>query len=479
MPKERAIKNHPAERNLLLSRILVAVVVMFIMSSALLARIGWLQITRHDYYQTQARDNRMRVQVTQPVRGLIYDRNGHILAQNLPAYRLVVTPEQVEDMATALDQVARFIDISNSDRRRCEQRLQASPSFRPIPLRLDLSQIEVARFEVNRYRFPGMEIQAGPARHYPLGPVTAHLLGHVGGITARDLFLVERERYRGASHIGKAGIELQYESLLRGALGSRITETSAVGRTIRELEYHAPESGKNLYLTLDSELQRLAYEALEGYSGSVVALDPQSGAVLAMVSRPSYDPNRLIGGISKRDYQALLSAPHNPLFRRATQGRYPPGSVVKPIMAIAALESNVVDPQKKVWCPGYVTLEGSSHQYRDWLRSGHGWLDMRQAIYRSSDVYFYKQAMKMGIDTMHKYGDLFGLGRKTGIDLPNEHSGLMPSRKWKRAARGQPWFPGESLITVIGQGAVTSTPLQLAHMTALIANRGKGYKPHL
>lgn len=479
MADDNEIKNHWAERHLVLSRTFVAALAMVVLLGILVVRIGWLQIARHDYYQTRSQDNRMRVEIVQPVRGLIYDRNGTVLAQNLPAYRLVVIPEQVDDMDAALARLSKYVEIRDSDRERLQQRLAAAPDFRAVPIRLNLSETEVARFEVNRYRFPGMEIRAGLTRYYPLGPMLAHIVGYVGGVTGRELMLLDDARYRGATQIGKTGVEASYESKLRGYPGSRMIETNAVGRTVRELQYDPPQSGKSLYLTIDARLQKVAFQALGEHSGAVVALDPETGGVLAMVSKPSYDPNMFVGGISYEQYNRLLNNPRNPLYHRAIQGQYPPGSVVKPVMALAGLESGSIDPQKKVWCPGYVTLDSSDHRYRGWLRSGMGWVDMREALYRSSDVYFYKLAMKMGIDTIHRWASMFGLGRETGIDLPGENSGIMPSRTWKRAHRGTVWYPGETLITVIGQGYVTATPLQLAEMTSLIAQRGKGYVPHV
>lgn len=479
MADDNEIKNHRAERHLVLSRALVAVLALCMLLGVLVARVGWLQIARHDYYQTRSQDNRMRMEIVQPVRGLIYDRNGTVLAQNLPAYRLVVVPEQVDDMGAALDRLSQYVEIRDSDRERLQQRLAATPSFRAVPIRLNLSEREVARFEVNRYRFPGMEIRAGLTRYYPLGRMMAHIVGYVGGVTGRQMMLLDDSRYRGATQIGKTGVEASYESKLRGYPGSRMVETNAVGRTVRKLQYDPPQSGKSLYLTLDARLQKVAFQALGDYSGAVVALDPKTGGVLAMVSKPSYNPNLFVGGISYKNYNRLLNNPRNPLYHRAIQGQYPPGSVVKPIMALAGLESGSIDPNKKVWCPGYVTLDGSDHRYRGWLRAGMGWVDMREALYRSSDVYFYKLAMKMGIDTIHHWASMFGLGRATGIDLPGENNGIMPSRAWKHAHRGTPWFPGETLITAIGQGYVTTTPLQLAEMVSLIAERGQGYLPHV
>ncbi|MES1944869.1 peptidoglycan glycosyltransferase [Salinisphaera sp. PC39] len=479
MPADSPLKDHAAERRLFVVRTVLAGIGMAVLAGVLVARLGYLQIVEHDYYDTRSNDNRMRVQVVPPVRGLIYDRNGVVLADNLPAYRLEVVPEQVEDLDAAIDRLSRYVEIREADRKRFRQRLAQSPNFRGIPIRLNLSQEEVARFEVNRRKFPGMEIRAGLTRHYPLGEVAAHLIGYVGGITEREMLTLDDKRYRGANHIGKTGVEYSYEELLHGYPGSRIVEANAAGRALREIEFNRPTPGHNLYLTVDAQLQAAAHEALGDNDGAVVAIDPRTGGVLALVSRPGFDPDLFVDGISSKDYGNLIDNPHQPLFNRALQGQYPPGSTIKPIMALAALETDNIDPQRQIWSPGYITLPGSERRWRDWKREGHGWLDLKEAIFRSSDVYFYKLGMDLGIDVMHRFGTLFGLGRPTGIDLPRERDGLMPSREWKQGARNQTWYPGETLNTVIGQGYMTATPLQLAHMTALIARRGEGRKPHV
>ena len=479
MAADDAIKDHAAERRLFVVRTLVIGTVLGVMVATLVARVAYLQVYRHAYYETRSQDNRMRVQVIPPVRGLIYDRDGVVLADNLPAYRLEIVAEQVEDLDATLDRLGEVVEIREADRQRFRDRLSKTPDFRGVPIRMNLSQREVARFEVNRGAFPGVEIRAGLTRHYPLGRVAAHLVGYVGGITAEDLNHVDNTRYRGSNHIGKSGVEYSFESRLHGYPGSRVVETNASGRALRELEMNRPTAGENLYLTVDARLQSAAYEALGDHDGAVVAMSPETGGLLAMVSKPSYEPDLFVDGISRDDYRQLTSDPHMPLYNRAMQGRYPPGSTIKPVMALAGLETNAVPATKKVWCPGYITLPGSERRYRDWKRTGHGWVDMREAIYRSSDVYFYKLALKLGIDNLHRYGAMFGLGSPTGIDLPRESSGIMPSREWKRGARSLPWYPGETLNTVIGQGFMTATPLQLAQMTSLIAERGAGYQPHV
>lgn len=479
MAADTPLKNHPAERRLFLYRIFVATLIMFGLTGALAARLAYLQLWQHDYYSLRSEDNRTRVQIVQPVRGIIYDRNGVVLAENLPAYRLEIIPEQVADLDAAIDQLAQVIEIRPADRERFFERIGQEPGYRGTPIRLSLSQREAARFEVNRRRFPGMEIRAGLTRHYPLGKIAAHLVGYVGGITAAELMFLNDKRYRGSTHIGKTGVEDSYEKMLHGFPGSRVVETNAMGRPLRTVAYTPPTSGRNVYLTIDAQLQATAFQALGDHRGAVVALDPRTGAVLAIVSKPSYKPGYFVDGISHRRYQALLSDPGNPLFNRALQGQYPPASTIKPMMALAALDQQAVDPYDQVWCPGYITLEGSERHWRDWKRSGHGWLDLTEAIFRSSDVYFYKLGLALGIDAMYKYGTMFGLGRPTGIDLGGEQDGLMPSRAWKHGHRGVRWFPGETLNTVIGQGYLTATPLQLAQMTAIIAQRGRGYRPHV
>lgn len=479
MPTDSPLKDHAAERRLFLLRTIVAGVGMLVLTGILITRLGYLQITQHGYYDTRSNDNRMRVQVVPPVRGLIYDRNGVILADNLPAYRLEVVPERVDDLEAALDRLSRYVEIREADRERFRRRLAQSPGFRGVPIRFNLSPEEVARFEVNRRKFPGMEIRAGLTRHYPLGEVGSHLIGYVGSINERELLFLDDKRYRGTNHIGKTGVEYSYENLLHGHPGSRIVEANAAGRPLRDLEFNRPTPGHNLHLTIDARLQKAAYEALGDNDGAVVAIDPRTGGVLALVSRPGFDPDRFVDGIGSKEYRALIENPQQPLFNRALQGQYPPGSTIKPIMALAALETDSVDPERQIWSPGYITLPGGDRRWRDWKREGHGWLDLTEAIFRSSDVYFYKLGMALGIDTMYRFGSLFGLGQRTGIDLPRERTGLMPSREWKHGARNQVWYPGETLNTVIGQGYMTATPLQLAHMTALFAERGEGHRPHV
>ena len=331
MAADDAIKDHAAERRLFVVRTLVIGTVLGVMVATLVARVAYLQVYRHAYYETRSQDNRMRVQVIPPVRGLIYDRDGVVLADNLPAYRLEIVAEQVEDLDATLDRLGEVVEIREADRQRFRDRLSKTPDFRGVPIRMNLSQREVARFEVNRGAFPGVEIRAGLTRHYPLGRVAAHLVGYVGGITAEDLNHVDNTRYRGSNHIGKSGVEYSFESRLHGYPGSRVVETNASGRALRELEMNRPTAGENLYLTVDARLQSAAYEALGDHDGAVVAMSPETGGLLAMVSKPSYEPDLFVDGISHDDYRQLTSDPHLPLYNRAMQGRYPPGSTIKPV----------------------------------------------------------------------------------------------------------------------------------------------------
>lgn len=452
---------------------------MLILIGGVAARMAWLQLDRHDYFSTRSDDNRMRIQVVPPVRGLIYDRNGVILAENLPSYRLEVVPEQVDDMEDMLIRLAPLVDIREEDLERFHKRRKRSPRFRGVPLRFLLTPEEVARFEVNRAHFPGVQIVAGLTRNYPLGASAAHLVGYVGGITETDLAGRDPEQYRGSTHIGKTGVEYSYEDVLHGIPGSRVIEANAAGRFLRELEYNSPRDGKNLYLSIDARLQIAAEAAMGEEEGAIVAIDPNNGEVLALVSQPTYNPQLFVEGISHKDYQALLHDPGRPLFNRALRGQYPPGSTTKPLMSLAGLEYGVVNKHTRKYCPGYFQLGNRPRKYRCWQRRGHGSVDMDFSIFQSCDVYYYHLGETLGIDRIHSFLSRFGLGQKTGIDLPREKAGVLPSQEWKRAALNQVWYPGETISAVIGQGFFTATPLQLAHATSQIAKKGHGYKPHV
>lgn len=479
MSHDDPIKDHANERHSFVGRVLVVSGFLVLLVTMLLARMAYLQIQRHDFYSGQSKDNRLQVQPVGPVRGLMYGRDGTVIADNKPAYRLSVVPEEVGDLKQTVERLSRLLSITSQQKKQFFDNVEQKAAFQATNLRLNLSSTEVARFEVNQTRFPGVHIRAGLTRNYPLGKVGAHVVGYVGGITARDLMTVDRKRYRGSSRIGKAGLEDSHESRLHGEPGRQLVETNAAGRVLRRVQRQAPASGDDMRLTLDADLERAAYKALGDKQGAIVALNPDTGGVLAMVSKPSFKPSLFANSISQDDYKQLLNAPYKPLLNRAIQGQYPPGSTIKPVMAIAGLATDAIQADKQVYCPPYMTLPHSDHRFRGWKRSGQGWVNLPQAIQRSADVYFYKLGQKLGIDTMHRYASNFGLGQKTGIDLPYEQSGLMPSRAWKHANTGESWYPGETLNTSIGQGSTTATPLQLAQMVSRVAERGGGYKPHL
>jgi len=450
-----------------------------ILLTILLVRLLYLQVVEHEHFTTLSEDNRVKLQPLPPNRGLIFDRNGILLAENLPSYRLEITPEQIDDMGTTLAALEDIIEIRDIDRTRFEKLHRRKPRFEAIPLRFHLNDEEVARFSVNRHRFPGVDITAGLARHYPRGPLAVHALGYVGRIDEKALKTLDSSNYRGTSHVGKNGIEKTYEELLHGKVGFQQVEITAQGRIIRVLNRTPPVSGHNLYLTLDSHVQAVAEEAFGDYAGTAIAIDPNNGDILAFVSLPTYDPNPFVNGIDYDDYAALRNNDKEPLFNRALRGQYPPGSTVKPFMGLAGLELGVTSGHSKTYCPGFYRLAGKDRKYRDWKRSGHGTVDLDIAITQSCDVYFYDLAQSLGIDRMHDYLQHFGFGKATGIDIQGELPGLLPSKEWKRNHRDLPWFPGETIITGIGQGFFLVTPIQLATATAALANGGRMLQPKI
>jgi len=473
------IKDYRFESQLFMQRSVQALVFSAILIAVLVGRLIYLQVLAHEHFITLSDDNRIKILPLPPNRGLIFDRNGLILADNLPSYRLEITPEQVHDMDATLDALSQLVNIRDMDRKRFEQLRKRTPVFKPVPLRFRLSDEEVARFAVDRHRYPGVDVVAGLSRHYPHGPLAAHAVGYVGRIDERDLQRIDTSDYSGTTHIGKVGIEKTYEDILHGTVGYSQVETNAEGRVLRTLMRTPPVPGNNLYLTLDVELQNVADQALGERAGAVVAIDPNDGDVLAFVSKPTYDPNLFVNGIDTKTYTALREDDKQPLFNRALRGQYPPGSTLKPFVGLGGLEQGITNKHAHTYCPGYYQLPGKDRKYRDWKRSGHGTVDLTIAIAQSCDVYFYDLALSMGIDRMYEFLSKFGFGIRSGIDISGEMPGLMPSRQWKRAARNLPWFPGETLIAGIGQGFVLTTPLQLASATATLASYGNRKRPHI
>ncbi len=454
-----------------------------LLAAALLGRAFYLQITQHDYYIQRAENNRITQVPVAPNRGLILDRKGHILAENYSAYTLELARAKPRDLETTLAEVGKLIEITPGELRRFRRLLTESHEFESVPLKSKLSDEEVAILAANHYRLPGMEVKARLFRNYRAGFGMAHVVGFIGRINDRDLKKLresEREQnYRGTAHIGKTGLEQSYETLLHGRTGFDQMETDASGRAVRTLSRIPPVPGKDLRLYLDEGLQAVAEHAFGDYTGGMVALDPNTGGVLALVSKPGFDPNLFIDGIDPETWKALNESPERPMVNRVLRGLYPPGSTIKPFMGLAGLELGIRKPGDTIVDPGYFSLPNSSHQYRDWKRGGHGIVDLHRAIVQSCDTYFYKLAVDMGIDRMHDYLAHFSFGQKTGIDLEGESAGLLPSREWKQRRWNKVWYPGETVIAGIGQGYHLTTPLQLATATAMLANGGKWMEPRL
>lgn len=474
-----AIKDELQETGLTRRRAVISAVLILLLMVMLIWRLYFLQVASHEHFSTLSLNNRVRLMAVPPPRGLIYDRNGVVLADNLPAYRLEVTPEEVDDIEATLAALSGIIALDEADVERFRQSLRRKLPFEGVPLRFNLSDEEVARFAVNRHRFPGVDITARLSRHYPLGATTAHVLGYVGRIDENDLREVDEANYAGTSHIGKLGVEGYYEERLHGTVGHQQVEVNASGRLLRVLQEEPPAPGQDLVLTLDAGLQAMAEGLFGPERGALVAIEPATGDVLALVSTPAYDPNAFVNGIGQEDYALLQGSLDRPLFNRALSGQYPPGSTIKPLVGLAGLEFGAVSPQHRVFCPGFYRLPNDDRRYRDWKRTGHGWTDLNMAVVRSCDVYFYELAYDLGIDRLHAFMGLFGFGERTGLDSTGERPGLLPSRVWKRRARGEPWYPGETLITGIGQGAFSATPLQLASAAATVATRGARMRPRL
>ncbi|HLU61093.1 MAG TPA: penicillin-binding protein 2 [Gammaproteobacteria bacterium] len=479
MRSRTSIKDEWREVRLFQNRVLLAVLLMFLMLLGLLVRLYWLQVERHPHYATLSEGNRVRIQTLAPNRGLIYDRNGILLAENVPNYQLELVPEQVQDIDETLQRLAEIIHLRPADIEQFEKLRRTKRRFEPVPLRYNLSDEEVARFAVHRQDFPGVDIEARLTRRYPLGQITAHVVGYTGAITERELAERDAARYSGTSQIGKTGVERSYEDRLHGYPGIQQVETNAQSRVLRVLDTTPPVPGSDITLNIDVRLQKAAYDALGDYKGAVVAIDPRNGEVLALVSKPSFNPNLFVQGIDARTFNELQSDARRPLFNRALAGTYPPGSTIKPLVALAGLHYGVVTSTHSTFCNGRFILPGNPRPYRDWKRTGHGPTTMRSAIAESCDVYFYELAVELGVDRIHEFLGWFDLGRVTGIDLPGENGGLLPSREWKQRARREPWYPGETVNLGIGQGFMLTTPLQLAQSTARLANRGRAFLPRV
>lgn len=486
------IKDHHVERQMFATRVVLCAIVGLLLLGVVIARLIQLQVVEYESFEEQAQGNRIRIEAIPPNRGLILDRKGRIVAENVPTYQLELIPEQVDDVEETLrrlnslelveeEEIARIVDLANR-----------SPRFKPVTVRFRLDEAEIATFAVHRPKFPGVDFQPRLVRNYPDGHVVAHIVGYVGAISTSDLQRLDTARYAGTQHTGKSGVEYFNEERLHGDPGYRQAVTNARGREVAAdpgdmadpfLDGEQASPGDNLYLSIDLDLQRLANELMIDRRGSIVALDPNNGEILAMVSAPSFDPNLFAVGMTSSEFAELQNDPDQPLFNRAVRGNYPPGSTIKPVLALAALETGATNLTRRTYCPGFYMLPGSTHRYRDWRAQGHGEVDLHDAIAESCDVYFYEISRDIGIDRIHDYLARFGLGRRTGIDMAGELRGLVPSREWKRSAfrerADQVWFPGETVIASIGQGYMLATPLQMASMVGAIGMRGLRFKPQI
>ncbi len=466
------IKDNQRETRLLQSRVTFMTAFMGLLALVLLARMIHLQVVRYDHYATISDENRIQTSPIAPNRGLILDRNGIVLAENRPSFSLNIIKEQAGDMDRLLATLQSLLKLGDEDIRRFRERLRRGRPLESLPLHARLTDEELAIVAVNRHRLPGVRIETELVRYYPHAELLSHALGYVNRINEKDLELLDPVNYDGTHYIGRTGVERQYESVLHGRVGYQQVETNAYGRIMRVLDRVDPQPGSNLGLYLDMDTQKAAFDGLAGRRGAVVALDTLTGGILAFASTPGFDPNLFVTGISGPDYRYYADHPDRPLYNRAIQGQYPPGSTIKPMVALGALHYGTMSPETSIADPGFFRLPGDSHQYRDWKKGGHGMVDVRRAVIQSCDTYFYTVGHRMGIDKLAGFLGGFGLGQKTGIDIPNELSGVLPSSAWKRKALRQPWYGGETISVVIGQGYMLMTPLQLAAATATLANRG-------
>jgi penicillin-binding protein 2 len=483
MKPRSELKNYQHEQYYFRVRLGIAALAVIACFGLLASRFFYLQMAKYEHYQTLAENNRISLVPIVPNRGLILDRNGVVMAHNFFAYTLEITPAKVEDVDETIAKIGELVEVSSLDRKRFNKIRAESHSFESVPLRTHLNEVEAARFAVNSYRFPGVEIKSRLFRHYPQGKLASHVVGYIGRINDKDIeALKEAEtlsNYKGSDHIGKSGLEQYYENSLHGVTGFQQVEIDADGHAVRVLSSTAPIPGDNLILSLDSKLQRIAEESFGEYRGALVAINPSNGEVLAYVSQPSFDPNLFVGGIDTESWKALNESIDRPLINRPLRGIYPPGSTFKPFVALAGLEAGKRKPPFSIQDPGYFTLPGHRHRYRDWKPSGHGQVDVQRAITISCDTFFYGLAMELGIVPLTDFVRHFGFGQKTGLDIKGEIEGLLPTPEWKMRRWKQVWYPGETVIVGIGQGYTLVTPLQLAQATAILANNGVAMRPHL
>lgn len=476
-----ASKDARVEKDIFTKRAYLAGLFVFILLCVLAGRMVFLQVTQYELYASKSENNRVQLKTVEPIRGLIFDRNGVLLAENLPSHSLTIVPERVKDMQKTLGLIQALIGITDDERARFEKRVKSyRRPYEAIPLKFQLEEDEIAKIMVNDFFLPGVQVEAELVRHYPMGKDFAHVLGYVGQMNEAEKKRLDPIQYKITRRIGKIGIERYYEKELHGQVGYQKVETNAQGRILKVLEKQSSIPGKNLILNLDARLQRTAMEAFDGRRGSLVAMDPKTGGVLAMVSSPSFDPNLFVNGISYKDYNALRDSLDVPLFDRATRGQYPPGSTMKPFIGLGFLESGVTNWEEEIKDPGWYMLENDERVYRDWKRTGHGeHIHLRDAIIQSCDTYFYEMSFRTGIDNLHPFLAQFGFGQNTGLDIGNALPALLPGREWKKAYRGRSWYAGDTLNLALGQGFMLATPLQLATATSVYAARGEWHRAKL
>lgn len=477
--RQITLKNNQLEADIFRARVLVAAGFVLFCFSLLIARYSFLQVVEYDTYATLSENNRVRLEPLPPPRGFIYDRNGLLLADNQPSFSVTINRQALEEMAPMVTTLTALLNLSPEEIQRFWRKARVTRKSEEVPLRLNLTDEDIAKLSEERHRLPGVNIQVSLARHYPHGDLFAHSIGYVSRISEKEQEKLDPSVYAGTQLIGKQGIEKYYEGLLHGKPGFQHVEANAHGQVIRVLKRTPPQRGDDLTLHLDYMLQKIANEQLAGRRGAIVAIEPQTGGVLAFVSNPSFDPNPFVGGIPYALYKSLREHEDRPLFNRAALGIYPPGSTIKPFHGLAGLQLGLVDWDFRISDPGYYHLPGDSHRFRDWKKGGHGIVDLNKAVTQSCDTYFYTLGGRIGVDRFHDFFGQFGFGQKTGIDLDSEAFGTLPSKDWKRKRLKAPWYPGEMMSVAIGQGYFTATPLQLTMATAILANNGKHIRPHL
>jgi len=478
------IRDYHKEKRIFGHRALFSFLGICLLMGILLFHLYTLQVLQHKEYQTRSNDNRIKIIPIAPTRGIIYDRNGVILAENKPVYSLEITPSKSKDLQKTLYQLSQVLNLTQEELDQFNKERRHNPRFKPSTLKSQLTPEEMAKFAVHSYRFPSAEVQAHLKRYYPYGAVLTHVLGYVAKINDKDLRQIDAKdklaNYRGTYDIGKLGLEKYYEDKLHGTAGYQKVEVNSRGRIIHTLEYHPPVSGENIVLNLDIKLQLYVTQLLKGQRGAAIVIDPRDSGVLAMVSIPSYDPNLFVHGISSKEYKALLQDPNRPLINRATLGIYPPASTVKPAMAIAALAEGVITPQTVIFDPGYWQIPNSTtRRFRDWLAWGHGKVSILKSLEESVDTFYYYVAFNLGIDRISKWMRKFGYGEYTGIDITEESKANMPTREWKMSRYRKPWYQGDTVPVGIGQGYWTATPIQIVKVVSTIINNGIVRAPHL